>query len=99
MKIRQKRVGRMAYCREDDGSALDQPSYKALARGEMLMRDKSRRKIVCASRSPLQRQFDHPNSIDATQEPAQPGIPRFRGRQNYDFQPVGVDRKAIQYHL
>jgi hypothetical protein len=33
------------------------------------------------------------------QQPAQPGIPRFWSRQNYDFQPVGVERKAIQYHL
>ena len=63
MKIGQKRVGRMAYCRENDRLALDQPSDKALAREEMLMRDKTWRKIVCASRSPLLRQFDNRDSI------------------------------------
>ncbi|PYK14426.1 MAG: hypothetical protein DME55_15240 [Verrucomicrobia bacterium] len=99
MKNTTKRVRRMAYCREDDGSALDQPSDKALAREEMLVRNKTRRKVVCASRSPFQRQFDHLNSVGVTQQPAQPGIPRFRARQNYDFQPGGVDREAIQYHL
>jgi len=57
----------MAYCREDDGSALDQPSDKALARGEILLRDKSRRKIVCASRDPHLRQFDNLNSIGVMQ--------------------------------
>src|SRR5215469_4845101 len=96
MKIRQKRVGWMAYCREDDDSALDQPSNQALAREQMLVRDPSRRKIVRASRSPLQRQFDNlVHSIGVMQQPAQPHIPGFRGRQNYDFQSVGVDRKAI----
>jgi hypothetical protein len=40
MKNTTKRVRRMAYCREDDGSALDQPSDKALAREEMLVRNK-----------------------------------------------------------
>jgi len=33
------------------------------------------------------------------QQPAQPGVPRFKARQNYDFQPGRVDSKAIQYHL
>jgi hypothetical protein len=31
MKIRQERIGRMAYCREDRRSALNQPLDKALA--------------------------------------------------------------------
>jgi hypothetical protein len=53
----------MAYGCKDDGSALDQPPDKALAREEMLMRNKALRKIVCASRSPLLREVDNLNSI------------------------------------
>jgi len=95
MKNTTKRVRRMAYCREDDGSALDQPSDKALAREEMLVRNKTRRKVVCASRSPFQRQFDHLNSVGVTQQPAQPGIPRFRARQNCDFSLEGSTGKRF----